>query len=771
MGKGAFWAAHILTPKERIERIEKLQKEFSPEAIQTGTIILSGTIVAEGEPSRVIDGEVAVHSQNQNSGYTTSCGFNNGEFSLSIPAGNINIAAYVNGYAPAYLTGLRGDKNIENLRLVVKKGFPAVIHVTDAEGKPLEGVKLEGGYEGNPVIWKFKLSTDPHGDANIDGVGSDPMEFRASIAGFQADKKTGICFEPDKPLDWAMQPAKPLRGRVVSSETGAPVPKAQISLLAGGLDNCMNNPYSAPVLTTADEHGDFGLDQLRNDASYTLQIKADGFRPAVRQNVTIQHSPLEIKLDAPLHIKGRVLLPKTDTMPQSIEIRCEQSVRVTFDGSHTIRQTQKAPVKDGIAVFEFKGVYAAETTIVSDAGRKSVKLPHFNQSVDDVILDLTTPGSTSQSVAKRWVGIRFDLPKGAPAPAGKIHVVNHVPNFDAHTEPVKNGEVWFEVDTPNELDVEPQGLIGYYFSPRRGEKIGPGSAPFEIHFPVLPAGSVHGEIFEADGSPAKGCFITLVETGSSARDNMSNLSLNTQIGDQNNTGTFVATPLPLGHTYAAIIGRGNTFTISPSVRVDEKTPIPDIRVVIPDGVTVRGRVVNEEGKPVPPMPFNFQYESPFQHGFGSNGNVVGDGRFVISHINFETSGTYRIALLPLAEYVPATIILDRNQPNPTVVLKKGRRLTGTAIDEATGLPLGRMRITAHTEKPVSPGAGLDPRYDSYEAESETDVQGRFRFSNLPPGRFTLRGDGANPADPNHPTIVESGQENPVLLKLKPLPNR
>ncbi len=775
MGRGAFWAAHILTPQERIDRIVELRKAVEVETAmeREGKVTITGSVVTENGEPLPPDTVVRIDSDSIRGGYRTQYRPKDGKLDFTIRAGIIRLAVWDQQYAPVFSGPLVKDADLKNIRIVLTKGFPATIHVTDPNGKPLEGARLTGYYDGPPQTGRFTVSTDAKGNAVIAHAANVPAVLELTKAGYQMDRRENIRLSAQKPISWIMNPAQPLTGRVVGAADGKPVGNAKIGIVnIEGVSNMGYDPDYPEALTTTNAQGEFLLNTLQDQSVYALLFRAEGFRPALKTGVTAQDGSLTVQLEPPLSISGKVI---TSEEWKSGTIECHQTLVVGRHG-RGMTKPAKLEVKDGIAHFTFKDLYEAETELLING--KSMSLGYLRASLHDLTVDASpmTPLSPHKA-PKREVVVRFEPPKNGPLPQGSFGI-NFYQNgispgisrvIVGKTVKVENGEGRFEVPIPNELDLRTEGLIGYSFQRRIREAVPGGEAPLEILVQVTPAGSIHGELREANGDPAYGSYISVLEADEAEFSRAPVLDLkNHASGRADILPRFVATPLPMGRDYAVLLWRGTTFALSPSLRVDEKHAIRRADIVIPEGTTVHGRVVDESGKPIPLAEFSFEYSTPWKQNFSSGGRRTEiDGRFSLPNVNLSLPGEYRLNFASRSKYVPMEVILPRKKSGITITLKKGKVLTGIAIDETTGKPMPGMNIRAVSENLLPATPGRAPQHLTVEAEAPTDEEGRFRFSNLPEGFFTLGCWGANPVE--KPRVEAGWKGAPVIFRLRPVP--
>ena len=149
-----------------------------------------------------------------------------------------------------------------------------------------------------------------------------------------------------------------------------------------------------------------------------------------------------------------------------------------------------------------------------------------------------------------------------------------------------------------------------------------------------------------------------------------------------------------------------------------------------------------------------------------------DGRFAIPQVSFDGPGGYNIRIQSQARYLPRIVPVNPGDDNVSVALQTGKTLTGTLVDEASGNPVAGAGVyaqyadnSAYQKDAKIPTPGIM----MFEAEAESDEQGRFHFSNLPDAKVFLWTREVSPADLAHRFVVTPGQPEPVMFKVKMIP--
>jgi beta-lactamase regulating signal transducer with metallopeptidase domain len=774
--QGAYLAARVLSPKERIEKITQLKKEYEPAPIPEdhGDIVVSGTV--EGESGEMVpDAQMTLISRRKSSTLNTTCRIEKSSvfFTSRLPSGAITLAVWTQGYAPLYFGPFRGDKDTTGLKLVLKKGSPAQILVTDESGNPLSDVSITGQYEPE-YIGKIDVKTDADGRCSIPSGSGIDAGLKLEKAGFQETYFRKVPLDINQTTKWVLSPAKPVTGKVVSARGGAPISNAGIrfcSISYGDFSTSLSSDFR--LLTTSNDKGEFVLDQLRDYAVYYLEADAPGYGPVIVR-YTKSAGPLVMTLGAKRVLRGRVI--NAAALSGTLEIECCQTLQLTDDGCYGTRKSLAAPVRNGTAEFFFDDLFAAETEIRVGRYRKEIK--NFRSSVEDIQVDMgMKPGTdVASKVPKRQVRIRFDHPSGAPAVSGSIQIgylsngsgpsVLHL--RQTMSVPVQDGVATFDVAAPNELELKPTGLIGYSFEKQRDLKVEAGTSPFETTIKTIPAGAIFCDLTEADGTPGRGVFISVYNLKNANTERLFSLDIKDSSGGEHDlTGQFVATPLPLGDEYQVVVWRDSTFAISQPIPLNETVPFQKTKLVIPEGVTFHAKVVDEAGNPVEPLELEVSYTGPNEHSFGRNIHMSDAGILEIPHVNLQVPGTYKLRYESRRKYQPFEFTFPRGQTEATIRVRHGKTLDGIVLDADTGKPMPDLDLYANVEN-FDQVARTRPSFYFFNAEARTDEAGRFHFSNLPAGRFKISCRDARRVDESHDDIATAGQEEIVTLKRKPI---
>jgi hypothetical protein len=306
------------------------------------------------------------------------------------------------------------------------------------------------------------------------------------------------------------------------------------------------------------------------------------------------------------------------------------------------------------------------------------------------------------------------------------------------------GTVRFTLKTPNNLELSPTGLKGFTFDQqwyfdgkfrRSRVDIETAPEPFESSIALIPAGSIYGRILEQDGSPAHSLLISVTPS--------EGIDLKTSAGGESDThNRFHAGPLPFDKTYCIVAHRGDSYLVSDPVILTPDEPFLEIEMRFPQTHSLEVEVVDTSGQPVASMPVDLGFSPALGHGFSRSPSPRTDNHGIVRFEALIQQKTeediYTLTLNPSHDYQPQLYRFSQFHPSDRIriVAQRGIVVTGQLIDTVTGKPMPQARVYA---LPAWDKWYEDKtHYTSYiDADSVTDEQGRFRFSRLGQGPYTL----------------------------------
>ena len=761
-GEAARAAARLLSAQERIERLAKIEEDYADrEYGEADYITVYGTVrTQDGAP--LPDGaRVGVIGRRPGYSWHSSLKLTDGAFSGPSDFGSVYLTATADGYAPTFAGPFEAEPGgeIRGVELVLSKGYTGRVRVVSTGGRPVSGAQVEARFaHGRHATSPVKASSDERGMVAFEHWLDATARISVTAEGYQDDTRE-VRLQADDFLTWELLPARPATGVVVSQETGLPVADARVCLLQrGGPWGGSYDPDDAQTLATTDAEGRFTLGTLRDGIVYDLFVEADGHRREFLLDVTAGEKDLKVSLGPELYVRGTVVGPL-----DSITDRRGRA-RITYSNPYDIRGSRASyheyvtlDVRDGEGHFVIRNLWAGKLRVLG--GPKVVELD-LTEAVDDLVIDL---GAEPEEPTIRTAVVRFEVPEGAPPPTGTLNGYLTASNpwrSKSLALPVENGEVRLDVPVPWRLQCDPGGLVGYWFRTLTVKSDDGAGGPLVVTIPVVPAGALYGRVLNADGSNATDASVTVVvvKKPRSVEDTFLQVS-NVRIVPPG--ARFRAGPLPLGGTYCLVAQSGDSYAVSDRFVLDETQSDREVELRFVEGVTVPVTVLDPDGRPARGMQVGLHYSTPYKHGFGGGGRHYTDssGQVRFEHVNPDVPGGYDIQLPIRRRYLPVRVDVKPDGRPIEIRLEKGLTLSGVVIDDATGYPVPEAEVLAFRTE------ARRGRTFRFCAETGTDAQGRFRFSNLEPGTYRILVAGLRQVGVQNGVLVEAGQNEEVTTRV------
>ena len=749
--------AAILSPQERIERIEKKMTELGekPVADYNGSDEKAPQVKISGEV-RTADGtpvpkwvQVNFNSSVNHSSYGTMDMARNGFFTNSIRAGTILISAEVTNFAPAFIAPLDGLHTNLFFYVVItlERGFDVVLQVVDADsGQVLTDAKVvtifwmnNNGFQSR--FWK----SGADGSITLTHCADLPMDVTVNAPGYEITQKKFDRVRAGEPLRVSVRHGATVSGVLLDKTTGQPVAGAELRVLyqAGTVDQQRFNwDDSLHALGKTDSSGAFVLDQLRRGVRYYFGISAPGHESLILKNISAGQSNLVARLGPELVVRGHVI-GSLESLQQINKHRAlYHSFSEIYDSS-SFGDGGWVPLRvtNGVASFQFTNRLAGLVKMSAKSGgsfEREVSTP-----VDDWVIDLNTVQIAEAKVLpKREVIFRFKHPSGVP-PRGTVEVtipdnleINHLTAHMQEME-ITNGEVRVPIAIGGRTSLEPKRMVGYWFNSagERGSllsiQVTNGTGPIVIEIPLVPAGAIYAQARNADGTPAGGLGFGVNELKRSpGRDDSSLLDRGGDSYDSTAPRKWISGPLPLGGTYQIYGWRGNSFCVSKSIKLTEASPDAEVELQFAPGKKFMGVVLDADGKPLRDAELKTSFTLAGNHGFGLKSLFTNErGWFELENATPDM-GEYSVEV-DAPGMMAERMALDFGSQPQTIRLKRGRTLGGRVVEAGTGYPIPGMEVRA-----------LD--YDRNKLPmltTHTDADGRFEFTTLGDVNYTLYPDG------------------------------
>lgn len=735
-------AAEALSPQQRVDRIETLQKSHGEGAqdVPAGMLNISGEVVTEdGQllPKRLW---LQVRTEQRQRSIVSQLPVNDGVFESGVDSGAIVLIAEMPGYTPCALGRFVGKpgENVTDLRIVLRRGWAGRVQVRNAAGNAMAdqelsvSKKVTDDYSTTPV----RLRTDSAGQLTIPACDERPVTIAGAAPGYQFDQMT-VTLPKDAPVKWVLQKAKPQAGRVVAEADGEAVPEARVLMLCRtGFAAAQYHPREgAPLLAQSDKEGRFVLDTLREDCTYTLCFIAKGFTPQMLYDVRVTDKPLEVKLKPGIHVRGRVLAPAA-TLRKLLRVDggkfkldyCD-TISISRSSSYSTGGEAPVSVKDDEARFELADVFPGELRFQLGEGWKRVVV---ERNMDDLVFDLRQGRKDAVPAKSRRVEIRLIPPRGSPLPKGSLQVTRtdpaHSENYREQVEiPLNEGVAVF--DTVPGINIgyaNGAGLAGYSVEEKSEVEVPAGNSPLVVEAPVKPSGAVYGVVKAADGQPL-GEFYASVVLLEGPKDHDNEIVRAPQgVNVHDSSGKYLLSPLPLGGKYCVVVSSYSSAAcaLSEPFVVTAEHPVIEISPRMVAGVSLRGQILDPEGRPVPLAVVSLQYTlrtaSSSYSTASRDATSDREGRFVFTAVNPAFGGKLMLRAEPARDYQNWAGEGQADGKEQVIRLPKGKSFRGQLLDNKTGKPVEDAVVRVGTNFLDTPTW----------LETRTDAQGHFAFTTL-----------------------------------------
>jgi beta-lactamase regulating signal transducer with metallopeptidase domain/protocatechuate 3,4-dioxygenase beta subunit len=773
-------AAQLLTPQERIDRIEKKMVEYGqkPGADGANSDRQAPQVEVRGH-ARMADGSalpkgsrLSIHSFSTRSSGVYDAKLNaDGSFSQKVRAGMIWVGAEFAGYAPCYVGPYDGSvtNRLETAELVVDRGFEVSVRAADAGTQaPIAGGRLDAQFWlnghgiGQRTGTASKVTTDSEGRARLTCCLGVPLTLTFNAAGYEIVEERFEKLRPGQELRLVVRRGAVLSGVVVDKAGGRPVSGATIRMLheRGTVERGYSWEDDQRIVAVTDEQGTFVIRQLNPGTRYWLGVSAPGHESVMLPNVRAGQSNLVVRAGPELIVRGRITgdLSRLKQTGGDMTISTTLVQQIIDESTSSWESSQKVEVRDGVGYFQFTNRIASTATL-SVAGRTFTRF--VDAPVDDWLIDLNSPEFTYMP-PKRDVVFRFKHPSGV-TPKGTVMVTQ--PGNDYPNEPaqccreaeIQNGEVRTKVLVGHRANISPGKTVGYWFkAPFAGYDVTNGSGPMVIDIPVVPAGAIYARARNADGTPAANLSFSAVELkrspllgkGGSFSDGGDSYSMNDV------PRRWVSGPLPIGGTYQVIGHRDNALCVSKPITLTDEKPDAEVELQFETARAIEGRLLDADGRPV-------------CYAEVSGDARIGTGSYGLKKVQTDDQGAFRFdgATPGVAKYTVSVgspgccteiVPVDFSKMPMLIRLKPGLKLSGQVVDVETGQAVANARLSVSAFDAVG---NLPMQY------TQTDAEGRFEFNTLGDATYYLYVIGAEIQNPREPRF-KAGQGGSLRIEVR-----
>ena len=769
--------AAVLSPQERIDRIEKKMTEFGENpASKTNSGPVSVSVhlrTSDGSPLPK-NKYVLIYTSTHGSGGVSpgNLAEDGGATNSHVaPADEILIVADFEGYAPALAGPFDGrvTNRIDAGELILGRGFEVSLHVSDADsGAAVTNAALHTQFFMLTGGQQFQHSRDVRPDAagrvTLPLCIDQPLVVTVDAPGYEFGDQRFERLSAGQTLEVKLKRGQVFAGRVVDKATGEGLPGAILRVIhekGAQSDTHYQWTDDLRLLARTDADGRFTVDKLRRDRKFWLGISAPEHESVLLEAVAGAKDVM-VKLGPELIVRGRVIGSLDGLRWNDGDYALSRAFSDMIDnGSWGNFDWVRVRVSNGVASFQFTNGVAGPATL---SGGRYREERNVTAPIEDWVVDLTAAGKNERlDVPKREVVFRFKHPSGVP-PRGSVQV--EIPPNSDKNQPrehsveleITNGEARTEIAIGGRTSIiGAKHMVGYWFE-RFGLmsiEVTNGAGPQVVEIPLVPAGEIYAKARNADGTPAGGLMFGVSELKRAPGVDKSSLF----IGDGDRLSDdaprkWVSGPLPLGGTYQVGGSRGNMFSMSKPIKLTEANPDAEVELQFPPGRTFDGVVLDPDGKPLRDAELETAFNPKENTSFGLK-SVFTDqqGRFRMENMTPEF-GEYSVRVNApgaMAERVK----LDFGSQPQTIRLKRGRTLAGRVLEATSVRPVISAKVRAFSKD----GRGV-------MQTTQTDTSGKFIFDTLEEGDYQLSVYGAD--DPNlnwMKKVYKAGQAAPVVLEI------
>ena len=807
--------ADLMTPAERVETLARLQAE------NTGVYVPQGAAaseLADDEPvetrrntgeetdfqQALFDVKVVINTEDgtpvpkelsinrkyvirKPGGSTDSTGDNLPgpsepidvyETTMQLPRCQFVLGGSAPGFAPFAIAprSLFEQSDALPVQITLTRGFSGTIRIVDEAGLPVPDasvtggavIRLSGGTSGSNFI---RETTDADGYIQLSHCGSGIYHLVGRATGFQHESWE-ISLTAEQPAHLVMKAARPTILNVVDDQTGLPVKGAvcvQQLYEDHGVGHQTTYTSSDPrrsdrrhwlVLGESDAEGRLVINQLRDEATYTVAVLADGFGTQGIAQLTAGQSDQTIRLRSPVIVSGKIVgdlsqLRKKYKSESEFILQYENPLEGDSDNhADLLSTTVKA---DGSFSISDVVPGCVEFRLPNMSGRQKVAV---TQSIDDLVLSLPEPepetASAQTNVSVRDVILHL---KGttANAPArGYLQVSwnGTDPSLmqSGLSMPLEDNQVKLSVPIGVSLRYEPQGMVGYFVDYKGKTKdIVAGVGPQIIDVDAEPAGAVHGELLDASGQPANAGFVNVYPASVSWFTKWKKDGRRLNPSSASGNSAFFQS-LPFGGTYVVFARMTNDdglqWCVSEPFTIDGANPIQPLKLQLKPGRPVSVQLNGSDGMPVKAAEVTLSISlkcagTDASSGFSITRNTDDNGLAHFAHaLPDDLAGPLTIHGSVQVNDVPGHVgqnaALDElTQQNGVYQIQLDPAVTarGILIDAASGRPVPNAKIRVYP---------LDFAAAKFKGNTHTvsDAKGEFEFASLEPLEYQGHVEGA-----------------------------
>jgi beta-lactamase regulating signal transducer with metallopeptidase domain len=802
-------AAQLMTPQERIDKMEEIAETHGREYRDykdSDRVTLSGTVSTyNGMP---VPKEASIYIKAYRAGSSYGVHFNiqkDGTFEHFVRCNeNVFVSVEAPGYAPAYSETYHPEPNdvIDNIHIVLTEGFTAHIKVVNEQGSAIPNANLDkhysleskGGWSGYGHVGKVR--SDENGMAAFEHCLDRPTRMNVQADGYQKIDSAVYTLVPNQTTLVTMKKGLIASGRVVAKEDGMPIPGAQFKLVYKqrpghswhyGTDR---KDYAS----VSDASGQFILNTLAEDFSYTYVVEAEGYNRFALPKVKPGDKDLKVEMLPELCIEGRLVgdlsklsnsyFSESRTRLPSLSWRGDFAGdnRQQYEGVDSYGHV-RVEIKDGVGHFALSNILGDSIQFRGKERDPVVTVKLNGASIEDLVIDLDRKTSNHSAITAHPAILTFTSPAGYPPVNGKArlwYMSKEVSESDHRKWSgldllIENGVGKVDFPAPAYLRLaQTEAIKGFWVEPdswKTDKLVVAGPEPYERTIVADPAGSIYGQILDEQGKLIKhaNMGLLLVKRPEKYRDYDNFHWVKTRMtrgfADRaTETGKFHTPTLPLGGSYVIVARDEDTWLMSKPIKLTADKPIQEVTLRLPETKQIHGRILLPDKTPA--VDTELTLKGSLQYGDEAGQNNTGHairtdnrGAFLFEKINPQKPLKYVLQIKPGPRLQPLNIEVKPGRAR-TYTLKRGFTLKGKIVDDKTGWPIPGAWIYAEA-------LDDDNRLSRYRtSDKTTDKDGGFFFTSLNNERYRLSIGGADIIGPRKANEIVGSKTKQVEYQVK-----
>jgi len=728
-----------MTPQQRAETVHALKKEYHSEQGRQGDLPedqwlhIKGRIVTSdglplpqrtyqysGKDHTRVDADLRI--QTGISGSYKSIA-EDGTFDFTVRQSRFILSVTCKGYATQH-SALEYDPGtrIENLEILVSKGYTASIRFVDQDNRSIPAVKLTGGYPSPPKYGSYHHSieqiSNEHGIVRFDNVGDALMSLSCQAPGYARASQSKIHLAENEIRDWVLKPATLSEIQITDRRTGKALKDARIYVNGSEFGSSFGGKQGE---TKTDASGRAVLDSLLPAEQYLVMIRPEGMQ---RQYFNIRSGEsIHAEFEPIKPIKGRIVgaLSRLSKDDKGLYLRQTNTYHMHNGGSRSGMggKAYVNVISDQEAVFQVDDYYAQEITLRAADQEYTVDVDS-DEDMENIVFNLSP--QEINTAGTRRVSFTFNSPTANPIRAGSQFKLLCQERGSHYSEPhsleIIDGYAETYLHLPVNLHWEPLAGTNLFFKAEHKTL----NQDRDYHFDIdcHDAGSVFGVInvpreFQYESAYMHIEFLNrdnLFQRYGFLPDDSFNITSQAQT-------KFMFGPLPLSGRYQVSFACKNVYMVSDEIQLTDKQPLCELSLPWPqETVTLRGRILDQAGVPAAKLEYRVSVKAEQSSRSFSTQTTNAKGEFECANVNAAKNLAYSILVMPNnAPWFESS--LKASEAPVSLKLKQGQLLRGVLKDHA-----GNIRPNAEFHLWPSPRLKRTKGYHNQTVQ--TDDQGRFQ---------------------------------------------